>query len=541
MATVISEPEIPVEKESTPSPETSSEISMADASMLENRMPEWFRAPRVLPGFILVLGLVYFFFSFRPLWHTDVWGHMSYGRMICETGSIPEFEPFMPLAEGVPLVDSAWLSQVIGYGAFVMLGVTAIQFLYAASVTCCLSLFCWRSYRRSHSFLLTILGCGLLLWVEWQPFMVPRPQLVGVVLFIGLFALLTSRNWHRANWFVIPLMFAAWANLHGSFPVGLGLLGAFCLGRMIDVVHRCKGFSIGKRLRAMSRDTWVRRYFLLLELAAASALLNPYGWRLFPEVFQFSTHPNLELILDWEPLTLRMKQGQAAAIVGLMLVFLYRFTPRRVSAVEPILLVTLGAAMLWTSRMLVWWGPVAVYYCVLHGSAICRRRFGKGDEVSPSPSSSLWAVASLGMIWIVFAYTPFGLRLIHGIEPEPSRSYSGHTPLGAAQFLYDHAPTGQVFNTSELGDYLVWAGPDKLQVFVTSHVHLVPEEVWQHYLQIIQVESGWEDLLDRYGVNTIVLNTGIHPELVARLRKESGWKVTYEDERSIIFQRRRSI
>jgi hypothetical protein len=540
MATVISEPEATlVETESTTTPQP--EPNFPDATHLENRMPEWFRAPRSLAGFILVLGLLFCSFSYRPLWHTDVWGHLAYGRLISETGEIPEYEPFMPLSEGVPMVDTAWLSQVVGYGVFSMFGVTAIQFLYAASVTVCLALLCGRCYRRTGNFTICLLGCGLFLWVEWESFFVPRPQLAGLVIFTILFTVMTSRKWFRANWFLVPLLFALWANLHGSFPAGLVMLGAFCVGRAIDVGRRCSGFSLAKRSRAITRDTFVRRSFLLLELSAAAALLNPYGLGLYVEIFQFSAHPNLAILTEWEPLTLRMNQGQAAACLAMLLIFLYRYTPRRVQAVEPILLIGFGAATLWISRMLLWWGPVAMYFAVLHGNAIYRHRFCKTREPQPSPSNSLWAVVSIGMVWIAFASNPFGFRLLHGAKDDTHRSYSGQTPIGAVEFLQKYPPEGQIFNTYESGDYLVWNGPENLQVFVTSHAHLVPTEVWQHYLHIIRLETGWDNLLDRYGVNTIVLNSWLNDDLTAKLKTEPSWEMVYEDNNSIVFVRRNPI
>ena len=86
-----------------------------DLSVLTDKVPEKFRSPRALAGMVLVLGLVYVYCCSRPIWHTDVWGHLSYGRYIWETNSLPKTEPLLPFAHGMPFVDSPWLSQLIGY------------------------------------------------------------------------------------------------------------------------------------------------------------------------------------------------------------------------------------------------------------------------------------------------------------------------------------------------------------------------------------------------------------------------------------------
>ena len=76
--------EQPVEQQASDGP---------DLSVLEDHVPVHLRAPRAWAGLTLTVGLVYLFFCLRPLWHTDVWGHLSYGRLIWQTQSLPITEP----------------------------------------------------------------------------------------------------------------------------------------------------------------------------------------------------------------------------------------------------------------------------------------------------------------------------------------------------------------------------------------------------------------------------------------------------------------
>jgi hypothetical protein len=153
----------------------------------------------------------------------------------------------------------------------------------------------------------------------------------------------------------------------------------------------------------------------------------------------------------------------------------------------------------------------------------------------------LWSVVTLLLMWVFVAGSSIGVRVLHGKEPDPKRSVSMATPIGAVEYLRKQPPRGLVFNTCEWGDYLVWAGPQNLQVFVDTHVHLVPEEVWRQYLAIINASSEWDDLLDRYGVNTIVVDVPLHGGLISRLRDNSAWKVSYEDGLAVVFSRRKPI
>ncbi len=84
----------------------------------KNGGPRFAALLRTTPAFPLLalpIGLAFLALSSLPLWHTDLWGHLAYGRFIWQAGSIPATEPFMPLSRGVELVDTAWLSQVIGF------------------------------------------------------------------------------------------------------------------------------------------------------------------------------------------------------------------------------------------------------------------------------------------------------------------------------------------------------------------------------------------------------------------------------------------
>ncbi len=124
---------------------------------------------------------------------------------------------------------------------------------------------------------------------------------------------------------------------------------------------------------------------------------------------------------------------------------------------------------------------------------------------------------------------------------DPEESLSPQTPLAATAYLNAHPPRGQIFNTYEWGDYLIWAGPKGLRVFVASHAHLIPRDVWQDYLRVITLRSGWEKILDRYGVELAVLDPDQQADLVDALRDSPDWSIAQEDDRSVIFVRRQRV
>jgi hypothetical protein len=293
-------------------------------------------------------------------------------------------------------------------------------------------------------------------------------------------------------------------------------------------------------LPAVWRDRKFRIFSILLLPATLAVLLNPDGWMIFRDVWETASNPNLADLVEWRPLDIQMRQGQAAAVVALGLIVLYHLTPRRVSSAEFLLLIGLGGAALRSSRMIVWWAPVAAYFLAIHAAATWRqfRRGPSTARVAARRSSSpAWALAAAVTVCGIAACTPLGIVLLHGPRTDPHESLSSETPLGATDYLNAHPPQGQIFNAYEWGDYLLWAGPKSLHVFVASHAHLVPTDVWRDYMQVINLRSGWETILDRYGVNTAVLDPEHQEDLVNSLRTSDAWSLGYEDDRSVIFLR----
>ena len=270
-------------------------------------------------------------------------------------------------------------------------------------------------------------------------------------------------------------------------------------------------------------------------------LLNPYGIGLYVEALQVSSNANVQELTEWAPLSLREGQGKMFAAVAVLLAMLYRWSPRRVRTWEVLALVGFGGAALWSSRLLIWWTPVAALLVATHGYAIWRASYRLPLVNEPSPRAGKWSVVTVGLIWICFAYSPLGVKIMHGKNPELKKAVSSYTPVAAVEYLKKNPPQGLVFNTYEWGDFLQWNGPPGMKVFVNSHAHLVPRDVWQAYMQIIEQRSGWEEGLDRYGVNTVVLDKDFREPLIKSLKEDVKWKVGFEQDGQVVFVRKKPI
>src|SRR5205807_541644 len=74
-------------------------------------------------------------------------------------------------------------------------------------------------------------ACVFAFFGLWQ-LLIIRPQTLSLLLFVVLLNLLDGAG--RRRWLLAfpPLVMALWVNLHGGFPIGLVLLGAWALGEL---------------------------------------------------------------------------------------------------------------------------------------------------------------------------------------------------------------------------------------------------------------------------------------------------------------------
>ena len=496
------------------------------------------RTSRAGAGIMLALTFLFLQLCWRPLWHTDVWGHLSYGRHIWEKGSLPATEPLLPYSHGVPFVDTAWLSQLVGYAVVSTerLQLAGLQGLFAFSVTACAAMLSLWTFRQTTRLAFALLAVGIFVIPAWNCVLILRPQLAGLVCFVFVLTRLARTQIRSSDLYVVPCVFILWANSHPSFPIGLGLMVCFCLGRAWDSSLRTGSFRI------LARDRRLLRLLTLTIFSTAAVFINPYGFRQLAEILHVSANPNLQDLTEWQPLSIRNSEGLAFAATVIGLCFVFRSSPRRIRSWEFLALVGFGLAAMWSVRMLVWWVPVCSLLIPLHAFATWRkwRRWPLVPQLAPC--SFQWSLVCLAILAGGFLASPVGQAVILNHHRERAQSVSSFTPMFAARYLSEHPPQGMVLAIYEWSDYLLWAGPTDLQLLLNSHAHLIPRDVWMAYMQVIEQRSGWKEALDRYGVNTIVVDRSNRTTLIAALDADPGWKrLTEERDGQVLFRRTNPI
>jgi len=477
-----------------------------------------------------IFCLLFLFFSWQPLWHTDLWGHLAFGRQLVETRSLSRLEGLLTVAPDFPLRDTAWLSQIIGYFVHEISGIAGLQILYASCLTAIL-LILWRVFSRDGvSVWLSSMGIAFYLGIAWEQLKIIRPQLGGLICYLLLFLLLTGRTKTRRDWFFIPAIFALWANLHGSFPIGLLMLGCFLLGDMMNK-DQARVAEIDGRAKPLAR------HFLFFLLCLIAVCFNPYGLAIYNAVLEISANPNVKNLEEWKPINLTMNQGQWGLVAVILFVIVKLLARRKTDIAHWLLILGTGLATLWSSRMILWFAPAIVYAILLQAQRLWdRKRIPSTPQKCHSPTF-LHGGLRIVILISTFFFTPLCWEFVTGKNQDPHRSLSSETPIDAVEFLVQTGGEGIVFNRFEWGDYLLWKSEGKIKPFAFSHAHLIPKDVWRDYLQILGGSEKSLVLLDRYHIDVVLIDPNRQNKLYKLLEKNSAWQVEFQNEQAVVFLR----
>jgi hypothetical protein len=150
----------------------------------------------------------------------DLWGHVRFGLDALRDRTLPTVDPYS-FTQDVPWINHEWLSESIMAFAYRMGGPLGLALLKAILTTSTLAV-AWAALSGVAT-APRALSIVLIAWSGLPLTGTLRPQLWSWLLCAVLLALLPRP---RARW-AVPLLFACWANLHGGWIVGLGLVAVW--------------------------------------------------------------------------------------------------------------------------------------------------------------------------------------------------------------------------------------------------------------------------------------------------------------------------
>ncbi|MCS6976239.1 MAG: hypothetical protein NZM31_04395 [Gemmatales bacterium] len=523
----------------------------------------------------IVLALIFVVVGYMRLWHTDVWAHAAYGRYIVENLRLPEHELLCDLAEQhLPYANYQWISQAIFYltyrlGAWLAGGnelrslaggVEALRALFALLVTLRIGFLGAAILRMTDSGWLAVAGVVLATLLGLPNLSVLRPQGFGEVYFAILLFLLSGSAFSWRSVIATAILMTIWANSHGSYLIGLAVLGA-------AVVVAALGGLTGKVERASAARLAVAGILSVIGVA----LLNPHGPWLFLHTLDLAKHPNIADMDEWKPLdfatpwgvvflastgllalTLAMHWllrllGRTGPIASFPLVLWSAKYTLYVPLLHWILLLLFAQQTLQHTRFTPWWVPFITWmlawqwhtvFDLLGRPAVDRDVLSLRKTILAVLSVIVLLLWTAPATWLMNGSPAPVEKTMHEATPwrffaELTHRTGEHYPA-LADWLRRYDPEnklpGRIFCTETQGDYLAWAGQGKLPIFMYTHVHLFSPRVWNDCQQVKMGSALWSDILDRYGVDIVLAEAELCPGLRQRLQQASDrWEIVVDE------------
>ncbi|MGA1795796.1 MAG: hypothetical protein ACMUIL_08040 [bacterium] len=495
---------------------------------------------------ISFITIVVFLGLFRIV-NFDFGWHLKAGEYIVTNRSIPTQDIFSYIAGGNKWVDSHWLFQVVLFGWYVLGGATGVIFFRILLLTLTFLILLFTIYREEY-LPLSILVCLFPLFISFQRFLL-RPELF-TFLFLALFLYCMEHFSEHPRLFlvIIPLCQALWANMHGLHILGVVFVFLYLLGDGIQAVLSGHT-SLIDPVPVTGRE-WKQRG-LLLGLTAGALLANAngtegilYPFRIFRELTTKQTVFSriTELV---SPFAMKHAWFPDPSIIYKIflvisiLVILCRLRHVRFAHLLPF------GAFLYLSVLAVRNMPLFAIVATpitIHNVFGILDFFAQGRAGPVIFRPSVFAAASACLILLIgllcaYVATNGLYRRLQYLRAF-GLGESDYYPAEAVEYLRDKDFEGNIFNSSDIGGYLIWKLYPRKQVSLDGRW-----EVYGDFLNTLQQLRNpyyFAQLTARYTIEVIVLHKrSWEIQLMTPwLRVSRVWAMTMNAPNAVVFERR---
>ena len=499
----------------------------------------WFLALSVVALTYAVLA------GLRTVADYDVFWQMATGRWVVQHHKVFSTEIFSYTAEGQPWIYPVG-AGVLFYGAFLAGGYALISWVGSLACASTIALLLRRGSGVTAA--LAIIAVPAI-----AARTAPRADLFTIVLFAAFLSIL----WEQAEagtgklW-LLPLLMAAWVNLHLGFVAGLTLVCAYLALEAIRFCVEGQRRDTGKRLKVAA--PWVAGTFF-------ATLVNPWGWGIYQALFRQEAAMEVHSgrITEWAGVSFtRSTLGQALAIQDPASAAEWILFIAAVAAVMAALQRQWPAAVLLVGTLL-----IAIRHVRFFALLACVAVVVGGAVLTSAlkvVQSRIWDKRLLAILGAGVAAIFILLAGIRSFELVSNHNYfnedgiesfgaglSWWFPERAMAFIERENLPAQIFNGYEAGGFLVWRLGPKYRDYVDGRAIPFGPELFNHLQELLQSRPDspqWQREADSYGINTILFSVARHDGLkfvgsvLPYYCSSKDWRPVYLDEVSGVFVRR---
>ncbi len=492
------------------------------------------------PRLVVALTFIAIFtMAARPSLDTDTWGHLRAGQWIVERRAVPQADPFSHTRAGAAWHYPGWLAQAPMFWVFSTMSYAGLNLFTAFWVTLAFA-FVYRVCAGPpllRAFTLVLAAAASAIF--WSA----RPQIVSFAL-ASIFAyILNQYRWHHGEqlWWLVPLM-AVWVNVHGGFAIGFIFIGLTLAGQIVSLfwgwIRERAGASPASTIAP--GDVGLGRVIRLAGIGlacAAAVVVNPSGPAMLLYPFKTVSIGVLrDFIQEWQSPNFHEVRAQiflwllfaTLAVVGL--------AGRRANLTDLLLVCGVGylGFLAWRNAPLL--SLVAPPLLTRHALALWDEARARFPPLARLPAERTPRAGALNWALLILMSLAALLKISVEMLPETNETQLARiVPIGAAEYVRQAQPPGQLFNSYNFGGYLAWALYPDYPVFVDGRTDLYDDAFLREYLAIAFARPGWQAALEKYGVRLALVES--NSVLADQLAREADWRIIYQDPTASVFQR----
>lgn len=480
----------------------------------------------------LVCGLYVFmflYFGYLPAASPDIWSSIVAGANKFQATS------WLPLADGIRSIDLAPIGNRLISVSYQVGGLELLTFQFAFVVTASLlvwsSVCSWLTARSSGAFGGIVVGALCLPFFHGLTPAVLGWFLLSVLAFClvrqtcndqdGAVCLRVSEADYRYHVATV-LLLAVWANIHGSFVIGLSWLGCFVVARFATLVRV-------HNIRATCTDRELQSRVWLLEFATLATLLTPNGINLWKSLLWWPDNPFANTFGGYAPMVLASWSGAAIVVAWVVAVIVIR--QRTVSLEWFLPPIALSIVAAFCSSVVFWFVPVMAFaLCAVTGEPVNTpdRRVAEVGHQQRTLKFGFTLVAGL-FIWTGICLAPWSGHAVGGKTRSESQLIGAQFPAAASEYLAANANKELFFCPASWSDWLQVRFD--VPVFMSANTIRLPQSTQRDYQLIYEGEGNWKRVAQKYALTQLLVDRKKQPELVRRIRQDPGeWRLQYEDD-----------
>jgi hypothetical protein len=440
---------------------------------------------------------------------SDLFWHLQSGEWTLDHGALLDRDIWSFTKAGTPYDVGAWLGDIVmvlAYRAGGWLGLDALRAVLVGIAAFFTARVTLRVQPHAGWASLTVLATVLVSRMVWGD----RPQLFTLALFpVTLDILMSARFEGRVRRLaILPLIFFAWANLHGAFVIGLVAVAIFAIDALLEG----------------DRATRLWPALILIPCILATQLNPSAGGALTRAASYGALLPGW--IVEDRPLDVLTGAGFVFAMLLIAAIGAAMLAGRDGIAAR------LGAPLLWPGLI----APFAVlslaiqretpYACMILAPFVAAMvptalRRPPVEPLAVPRIGGIAVAAVLGALLVV--------ELVTAAPREPDLSLY---PTGAIPLLREEK--GNLLNEYDWGGYLIRYAPEH-PTFIDGRGEAVfTHDVLNDFQRAVALAPGYRDVLSRWDIALALLRPD---RPLAGALREDGWRVLGSGTRWVLLAR----